>query len=199
MYKALHPRDDVDWKCVSKEEGGRGLAIIEDSVDESTHRFEEYIQEHDGGLIRAIRNGTDNTMDKGMRITRKQKWQEKHLYVRFKRLISTISHDNTWTWLRKGNFKRETESLLIAAQNNAIRTNHIKARIDKTQENSKCRLCSDRDETISHMISECSKLIQEYKTRLLGWQGDPLGDVQEIEIWPYKQIVYVQPSTCPRK
>ena len=35
---------------------------------------------------------------------------------------------------------RETESLLIAAQNSAIRTNHIKARIDKTQQNSKCRL-----------------------------------------------------------
>ena len=29
--------------------------------------------------------------------------------------------------------KLETESLLIAAQNNAIRTNRIKARIDKMQ------------------------------------------------------------------
>ena len=58
------------------------------------------------------------------------------------------------------------DSLLIAAQNNAIRTNHIRARIDKTQQNSKCRLCDDRDETINHMISECSKLAQkEYKTR----------------------------------
>ena len=37
---------------------------------------------------------------------------------RFKRLINNISHDKNWTWLRKGNFKRETESLLIAAQNN---------------------------------------------------------------------------------
>ena len=64
------------------------------------------------------------------------------------------------------NFKRETESLLIAAQNNAIRTNHIKARIDKTQQNSICRLCGDRDETINYIISECSKLAQkEYKTR----------------------------------
>ena len=43
--------------------------------------------------------------------------------------------------------RKETESLLIAAQNNATRTNHIKSRIDKTQQNSKCRLCSDRDET----------------------------------------------------
>ena len=49
----------------------------------------------------------------------------------------------TWTWLRKGNLKRGTESLLIAAQNNAIRTNYIKARINKTQQNIKCRLCGD--------------------------------------------------------
>ena len=59
-----------------------------------------------------------------------------------------------------------TESLLIAAQDNAIRTNHIKARIDKMQQNSKCSLCSDRDETINHIMSECSKLAQkEYKAR----------------------------------
>ena len=79
-----------------------------------------------------------------MTITRKQKWEEKQVYGCFKQLINNISHQKTWTWLRKGNFKRETESLLIAAPNNAIRTNHIKARIDKTQKNSKCRLCGDK-------------------------------------------------------
>ena len=101
-----------------------------------------------------------------MTITRKQKWERKQLYRRLKRLINNISHDKTWTWLRKGNFKRETESLLIAAQNNAVRTNHIKARINRTQQNSKCRLYGDRDETINHIISEYSKLKQkEYKTR----------------------------------
>ena len=62
-----------------------------------------------------------------------------------------------------GGLKRERESLLIAAQDNAVRTNPIKARIDKTQQNSKC---GDRDETITHIISECSKLAQkEHKTR----------------------------------
>ena len=92
-------------------------------------------------------------------------------YGRFKRPINNISHDKTWIWLRKGNLKRETESLLMPAQNNAIRTNHIKARIDKTQQNSQCRLCGDRDETINHIISECSKLAQkEYKTRY-DWVG----------------------------
>ena len=102
-------------------------------------------------------------IDDRMTITRK-KMGEKQLYGHFKRLINTISHDKTWTWLRKGNLKRETESLLIAAQDNAIKTNHIKARIDKTQQNRKCTLCSD--ETINHIISKCNKLAQkEYKVR----------------------------------
>ena len=33
----------------------------------------------------------------------------------------------------------------------------------------------------------------------LGGQGCPLGNVQEISIWPYEQMVYAQPSTCPKK
>ena len=38
--------------------------------------------------------------------------------------------------------------------------------MNNTQQNSKCRLCGDRDETINHIISECSKLAQkEYKAR----------------------------------
>ena len=59
----------------------------------------------------------------------------------------------------------------MAAQNSAIRINHIKARIDKMQQNSKRRLCGDRDETINHIISGCSKLAQmEYKARY-NWVG----------------------------
>ena len=78
--------------------------------------IKDNIQKHDRGLIKAIWNDTDNTMDNRMTITRKQKWEGKQLYGRFKRLINNISHDKTCTWLRKGNFKRETESLLIATQ-----------------------------------------------------------------------------------
>ena len=135
MHKPLHPRDDVDRLYVSRKEAGRGLASIEDSVDASIQRLKDYIQKHDGGLIK---NDNDNTMDNRMIITRKQKWEGKQLYGRFKQLINNISHEKTWTWPRKGNFKRERETLLIAAQNNAIRINHIKAIINKTQENSKC-------------------------------------------------------------
>ena len=161
----IHPREDVDRLYVSRKEGGRGLASIEDSVNASIQRLEDYIEKHEGGLFTAIGNDTNHTIANIMTITRKQKWEVKQLYGRFKRLINNISLEKTWRWLRKWNFKRETESILIAAQNNAIRTNHIKVRIDKTQWNSKWRLCGDRDETINHIISECSNLLRkEYQT-----------------------------------
>ena len=166
--QALNPRDDIDRLYVSRKEGGRGLANIEDCVDASIQRLEDYIENHEVGLITAIKNDTDNMIDKTM-ITTKQKWEGKQLYGCFKRLICNISHKKTWTWLRKGKFKSEKESLPIAVQNNAVRTNHIKVRIDKKQQNSKCRLCGDRDKTINH-ISECSKLAQKYKTRQ-DWVG----------------------------
>ena len=73
MYKALHPREDVDRLYVSRKEGGRGLASIEDNVDASIQGLEDYIQKHDGGLITAIRNDTDKTMDNRMITTRKEK------------------------------------------------------------------------------------------------------------------------------
>ena len=125
-HKALDPRDDVDRLYVSRKEERRGLVSTEDSVDASIQRLEDYIEKHEGELITLVRNEKDNTMDNRMTINRKQKLEEKQLYRRFKRLISNMSHEKTWTRLRKGNFKRETESLLITAQNNAIRTNHIK-------------------------------------------------------------------------
>ena len=87
MHKAFHPRDDIDRLYVSKSEGGRGLASIEDSVDASI-QLEDYIEKHGGRLITATRNNTNNMRTSGMTITRKQKWKEKQLYGRFKQVTS---------------------------------------------------------------------------------------------------------------
>ena len=130
------------------------------------------------------------------KITRKQKWKEKQRYGHFKR--KTFTRENLAVSKKKKNLKRGTESLLIAAQNNAIRTNYIKARIDKMQQNSKCRLCGNRNETINHIICEYCKLEQkEYDLILQGREVDQLGIVQEIEIWPYCPMVFAQTRTRP--
>ena len=77
MHKALDPRDDVDRLYVSRKEGGRRLASIEDTVDASIQQLEDYIEKHERGLITAIRNDTDNTINERMTTTRKQKWEVK--------------------------------------------------------------------------------------------------------------------------
>ena len=101
MHKALHRRDDVDRLYVSRKEGGRGLTSIEDSADALIQRLEDYIQKHEGGLITATRNDTDNTMDNSMTITKKQKWEGNQLYGRFKRQINNISHENNLDMAKK--------------------------------------------------------------------------------------------------
>ena len=79
----------------------------------------------------------------------------------------------------KENPKGETESLLKATQINAIRRNYEKAKIDKTRQNSSCRLCGDRDEKINHIISECSKLaLEPSKTK-----HDRVGKEINWELW----------------
>ena len=44
MHKALHPRDDDDRLHVPRKDGGRELASIEDTVDTSILRLENYIE-----------------------------------------------------------------------------------------------------------------------------------------------------------
>ena len=76
--------------------------------------------------------------------SRKRKWQEKQLYGYYKRQTEKIAHKMTRILLRKRIFMRKTESLLIAAQNNALRANYINAKIDNIQQNWKCRVCVDK-------------------------------------------------------
>ena len=50
----------------------------------------------------------------------------------------------------RGNLKKETEGFLMAAQDEALRTNAIKVKIDKQEGDVRCRMCKDREETVAH-------------------------------------------------
>ena len=57
----------------------------------------------------------------------------------------------------------------MAVQQQAIRTNNIKAKIGKTQQNSKCRICKKAEKSVNHALSECSKLAQKKYKRQHDW------------------------------
>ena len=59
-------------------------------------------------------------------------------------------------------------------------------------------IISRSDQSHNKRMQQISTEGVQGETRL-GRQGDPLGNVQEISIRPYKQMVYGQPGACPRK
>ena len=93
-------------------------------------------------------------------------WEKKVLHGQYLRQTKEIISDQCWAWLQNGDLKRETESFIVAAQNQGIRPNLVKGRIDKSQGKSLIRVCRIVDESINHIVSGCSKLAQnEYKRR----------------------------------
>ena len=75
----------------------------------------------------------------------------------FKEQTGDTANEKTWTWQQMCNLKRKTESLLIAAQYNAIRTNYVIVKIDNTPQ---IWLYDGKDETSNPIVSKCSKLAQ---------------------------------------
>ena len=61
----------------------------------------------------------------------------------------------------KGDLKAETESEIVAAQDQALQTKYYVTKILNTETDSKCRLCQQFDETIDHIISPCPILAKE--------------------------------------
>ena len=77
---------------------------------------------------------------------RQERWQNKALHGQYlKDTDGKTDCKITWNWLKNGYLKEETEGFIMAAQDQAIRTNAIKA---KTGNDSKCRLCKVKEETI---------------------------------------------------
>ena len=71
---------------------------------------------------------------------REENWKGK-VYGQYCREASDdIDKNKMWRWLQKSDLKEETEALICAAQEQAIRTNYIKFNIDKTMESPMCRM-----------------------------------------------------------
>ena len=53
-----------------------------------------------------------------------------------------VDTEQSYWWLKSGDINGETESIIVAAQDQAISTNYFKNRILKEEIDSKCRLCN---------------------------------------------------------
>ena len=54
-----------------------------------------------------------------------------------------LNHESSWEWLRIGDLKRKTESVFVAAQDQALNTNSVNKDIYCTASTNKCCLCNE--------------------------------------------------------
>ena len=182
IYRALHPQADVDRLYWKRAEGGRGLLSVEECVKIEQTNIGYYIYNSSEMLLAEVgREGIvsdeGDPKDKKKELTeaRKHKYLQKKLHpVFYKETMDVRDEENSWNWLKNGYLKKETEGTILAAQDQALRTNWIKSNVDKENISSKCRMCGEREETIAHIVSECQKLAQrEYKS----WRHDKVAAV----------------------
>jgi hypothetical protein len=72
-----------------------------------------------------------------------------------------ISEEDTFLWLSKGDLKAETESEIVAAQDQALQTKYHARKIMQTETDSKCRLCHQFEGTVEHIMLQCPVLAKE--------------------------------------
>src|SRR5215470_16705623 len=98
----------------------------------------------------------------------KERWHGKRMHGQWPRSLDgkLVDIEQSYRWLKHGDIKGETESTIVAAQDQAISTNYFKNKILKEEIESKCRLCKQYEETIDHLISGCPILAKnEYVMR----------------------------------
>ena len=164
IYGALQPRSDVDRIYVRRKEGAEGLISIENCVELAIRGLKVYVHGNEERLIlTAIGDKVDgleaaSVLKRSKKEKRLEDWEKNVLHGQYLRQTKEVRSDQCWAWLQNGDLKRETESLIVAAQNQSIRTNLVKAKIDKSQRDSLFRVCRKVDESIDQIVSGRSKL-----------------------------------------
>lgn len=149
-------------KIVPRLDSGRQLISDEECINQARISLGRYVQYSEEELLKIVRKDEAKIQEKGISFKRGSpenipKWKEKLLYVQFTRL-KIKRNEETLTWLREGNIRREIEVLIFATKDQEVQTIYIKGIIDKSQTDSKCRMCKEKDETITHIVSACLNL-----------------------------------------
>ena len=85
----------------------------------------------------------------------KQKWEEKSMHGQYSKRVNEkdVDHQMSDQWIKSGGLKSETEGFIIAAQDQAIKTNYYRSNILNDGTDPICRICGQLQETIDHIVA----------------------------------------------
>ena len=88
------------------------------------------------------------------------------MHGQFLRETEGMQDHRRWQWLKACELKRESESLICAAQEQALRTNAVKNGIHHQDVSPLYRLCKEKVENVTHIVSLCFVLAgNQYRKR----------------------------------
>ena len=139
MHRSMHPQSDVDRLYWKRAQGGQMLQSVEEVVELEKASLGYYLEQTEDVLLNeVVRDGlfTESVEPKRkeQEIMKKRKadFEENQLHSVFFRETKEVMDDkDSCLWLQKGVLKKETEGLILAAQEQALRVNWIKKMIDK--------------------------------------------------------------------
>ena len=95
-------------------------------------------------------------------------WRQKPMHGQYRLITEKPSIDakRTFDWLRTSNLTGATEGLIVAAQDQAVRTRYYEKQILHQHISPTCRVCRVCPETVSHIVSGCGALApRDYTVR----------------------------------
>ena len=158
LHGAFHPKSNVARLYTSRKKGGRGLHSVETTVQQEETSLNAYVMSKATSDPLMAECARHLNSQRGLE-ERSESWHEKPLHGAYHRAIAEVADlERSYQWLVKVNLKDSTEALITAAQEQALSTRAVEARIYHTRQDPRCRMCKGPDETITHLISGCAKL-----------------------------------------
>ena len=134
------------------------------------HNLEKYLSTSKEKILkevshsRIIENNKYGRSKEEIHKVHREKYEGKPLHGQYRKATDDVRGKRSWDWLKKGYVKKETEFSIVAAHDQALYTRNMRNVIYGENVQPICRVRGAADETVAHIVSECSTLAQkEYK------------------------------------
>ena len=168
---ALHMRSSVDRLYIKRGKGGRGLIGVEDCFRAEEGSLACYAKGSKEWLMRIVAKDVEEREDgktyrKIVAGETEDCLSEKKLNEKKLGEMKEVETERNWQWLKSGFVSKSVEGFICAAQEQALTTRWLRAKIEKEDISEKCRICGKQMETIVHLVAGCEVLAKEgYKRR----------------------------------
>ena len=180
LHGAFHRNSDVDRLYLKRKDGGRGLISVVDCVRMEEENLMEYAATSAEWMLQKVvqhgivKDGPVPAIPYKARVEaeRKERLEAKPLHGRFFRGTKSDANGNaiagsrSWEWVRSGYMTKSTEAYIFAAQEQALTTNSMRAKVYREVDgngetvSALCRVCNAKTETVAHIAGGCAPLMQ---------------------------------------